>query len=171
MSYEPHDTYSVYNETDRRARKEHTCSACRTHIAPGEQFTRVVAIYDGSVTSLKRCACCQTLHEHLRELAPGDMWPDEELDCGQDYVDEWGALPGYVAALAFANWQEAAAIRAWQNAQGELASCRRWERWVRSGAHHPVCSVTNANHHTLLAEQRLAEAERAVRELGLGVVT
>jgi len=106
MSHYAEEHYTVYNETGVRARKEHTCSACHEPIRPGDLYTRVAIIFEGSVEALKRCARCQAIHEHLRELSlehrDGEMWPDERLNCGQDYAEEWGGEPPpEIAALAF----------------------------------------------------------------------
>lgn len=102
MSYSYDATYDVYDETFPQARKEHTCDACSEIIPVGRRYARVSVVFDGGARSHKRCMRCQDLHKHLRSLAPGEMWPEERLDCGQDYEEEWGTLPDSVAALAFA---------------------------------------------------------------------
>lgn len=114
MSYSCDDGYvSVYNERDRKARKEHECCACKRRIMPREVYTRVALIWEGTVRPYKRCAGCQATHEHLRELCEGrDLWPEERLDCGKSYEDEWGELPQHIAALAFATPSEQAEILA-----------------------------------------------------------
>jgi hypothetical protein len=101
------ETYSVYDETWRKARKTHECCACKETIAAGQRYAHVAAIFDGVLT-FKRCARCQEIHEHLREKCASDaysgaMWPAERLDCGHEYVDKWGREPPpEIAALAFA---------------------------------------------------------------------
>ena len=107
MSYSCDETYDVYNETRTKARKAHTCSACKDTIAPGHLYTRVAVVFDGTVTSYKRCVRCQTLHKHLRELCSYDMWPDERLACGMAYEEEWGELPEEIEELAFLTPEEA----------------------------------------------------------------
>lgn len=93
----------VYSERATRARKAHTCAACGEAIAPGHVYTRVSIVFDGTVESLKRCARCQKLHEHLRTLGDHEMWPAERLDCGEEYAQHWGEdPPPEIAALAFA---------------------------------------------------------------------
>jgi len=106
MSHSCDGTYDVYNERFPRARKPHRCEACkRNAIRPGDVYARVFILYEGRKETVIRCMACQLTHEHLRELCHGkDMWPDEELDCGLDYAEEWdGPPPEHIAALAF--WQ------------------------------------------------------------------
>ncbi len=101
------ETYKLYSETVRRARKPHTCSACSEPIPIGHRYAHVSAILDG-VTVYRRCARCQTLHLALRELGDGDMWPDERLNCGEEYEEHWGEPPpAELAALAFVTPEDA----------------------------------------------------------------
>jgi len=104
MSYSADEEYAVYFEHDRCARKEHRCSACKEAIRPGDRYCVVQMVYDGTASSIKRCLRCQKIHEHLRTLGePIDrLWPDERLDCGEEYRDHWGREPPpEIAALAF----------------------------------------------------------------------
>jgi hypothetical protein len=96
------DPADVYAETVRRARKPHSCAACRETIATGHRYTDVRIIFEGRVDTIKRCLRCQAIHEHLRDLGDGESWPEERLDCGQSYESEWGECPDEIAALAFA---------------------------------------------------------------------
>lgn len=101
MSHGIDERYKVYNERAVKARKAHTCGACDGQIEPGHVYTRVFIVFDRA-WSMARCLRCQALHVHLRGLgAPHEMWPDERLDCGMDYEEEWGDLPDEIAALAF----------------------------------------------------------------------
>jgi hypothetical protein len=96
------ETYSVYKERCVRARKGHTCEACRDCIPAGDRYWSVRVVFDGSAETIKRCLRCQRVHAHLRELGRRhDVWPAERLDCGLDYEDEWGPLPEDIARLAF----------------------------------------------------------------------
>lgn len=99
----------VYREKRVRARKEHRCGACAEPITPGHVYVDVVLIADREVhDQLKRCLRCQTMHEHLRSLAPQDEWPREDLGCGHSYQDVHGvAPPDAIAALAFMTAEEA----------------------------------------------------------------
>ena len=106
MSYYAEETYTIYEEPTLKARKEHTCDACKEPIRIGDTYTRVFLLYDGRKETIKRCTRCQAIHKHLRELSrehrDGEMWPRERLNCGQDYAEEWGGEPPpEIAALAF----------------------------------------------------------------------
>lgn len=103
MSHSIDDYYSVYKETETKARKEHQCSACSEPISPNQVYTRVQIVFDKSAETVKRCSRCQAIHIHLREKGRGDTWPAERLDCGESYRDHWGEEPPEeIAALAFA---------------------------------------------------------------------
>jgi hypothetical protein len=103
MSHEISDTYEVYNEKGVVARKEQKCSACDEAIRPGDRYTKVFIVFEREVESLKRCARCQKIHEHLRGIEPYEQWPDEKLKCGMEYKEHWGREPPLeIAALAFA---------------------------------------------------------------------
>lgn len=104
MSYEPDGYYSVYNERFPRSRKARPCDACKETIHAGAHYARVSVVYDGSAETIVRCMRCQRMHEHLRLVARCERaWPAERLDCGRDYVEEWGEdPPAEIAALAFA---------------------------------------------------------------------
>jgi len=105
MSCSVDDVYSVYDERFPRARKRHMCDACDDTIEPGHVYARIGIVFDRRAYTIVRCLRCQALHEHLREKCrahrDGDRWPDEHLDCGLDYEEEWGPLPDEIAALAF----------------------------------------------------------------------
>ena len=109
MSHSCDESYEVYNETERAARKSHICGACRETIRPGDRYTRLFTVFDGETETIKRCARCQALHVHLREKCqqPGErswdrLWPAEHLDCGEDYQENWGhAPPESIQELAF----------------------------------------------------------------------
>lgn len=104
MSHTIDEVYKVYCETLRVAAKDHVCSACTERIRKGDEyFTISIIDADSSAESLKRCARCQKIHKHLRSLDPGELWPDEQLNCGEGYREHWQVdPPAEIAALAFA---------------------------------------------------------------------
>jgi len=111
MSSYVDETYDIYDETWRRAIKPHVCDACDRTVAKGERYARVFWLFDGRKEAIVRCVGCQTIHEHLRTLQPGEMWPDERLNCGEEYTRHWGKEPPpLIAALAFASPDEARRI-------------------------------------------------------------
>lgn len=104
MSHSCDEQYAVYAEKRVKARKAHRCGACRETIQPGHYYMRVGTVFDGSASTIKRCLRCQKIHEHLRTKCAEvgyDMWPDERLNCGMDYEEEWGELPEEIGDLAF----------------------------------------------------------------------
>ncbi len=102
MSHSFDEQYSVYDENFPKARKPHTCEACKEPIAVGHRYANVKIVFEGSAETVKRCLRCQEIHEHLRKLGDGEMWPDEKLDCGEEYRDHWRKdPPPEIAALAF----------------------------------------------------------------------
>ncbi len=103
MSHCIDETYEFYTVTLRCARKAHTCDACRESIEPGHRYYTVALAFEGDFESIKRCCRCEAIHRHLRKIEPGELWPAERLDCGEEYRDHWGEdPPPEIAALAFA---------------------------------------------------------------------
>ncbi len=103
MSHHCEETYDAYVETLRCAAKDHVCDACDEAIPKGARYFTISVVFEGIAESIKRCARCQTIHVHLRGLGDGGMWPDERLDCGEEYRAHWGVEPPpEIAALAFA---------------------------------------------------------------------
>jgi hypothetical protein len=103
MSHFADESYTIYDERTHKSRKPHVCSACRETIPAGVKYTRLFTLFDGSAETVKRCERCQAIHVHLREKCrAADMWPDERLDCGIDYAEEWGPMPPEIERLAFA---------------------------------------------------------------------
>lgn len=96
--------YDVYDEAEPTARKNHICAACKEVIPRGHRYARIGAVFDGEAETIKRCLRCQTIHAHLRGLDEhGELWPDEQLNCGEEYSQHWGCEPPpEIAALAFA---------------------------------------------------------------------
>ena len=102
MSHPIDDYYAVYRETFPRSQSPQRCDACDEAIAAGQRFARAAIVSGGRAENVIRCMRCQRIHEHLRNLDP-DAWPEERLDCGTDYEDEWGGPPpDEIVALAFA---------------------------------------------------------------------
>ena len=102
MSHSCDATYDVYDESRLTARKAHECDACDLPIRPGDGYWRIFYRFEGRAEHVKRCLRCQVIHEHLRTLAPGEMWPAEKLDCGEEYRQHWDCdPPEWIADLAF----------------------------------------------------------------------
>ena len=97
---------SVTDNEWRTARKDHTCSACREKIAPGQRYHRTFFVFDGEPYTFKRCERCQAIYEHLsariRVEGETEEFCDDRLNCGHSYTDRWDEPPpDAIAALAF----------------------------------------------------------------------
>lgn len=55
------DYATVWDDTWRKARKEHKCHACRGRIAPGERYLVNSVVFEGTAASEKMCAACDAL--------------------------------------------------------------------------------------------------------------
>jgi hypothetical protein len=107
MSVYAEETYDVYNEARVKARKEHTCGACKEPICRGHTYWRIGIVFERQASSLRRCERCQAMHVHLRGLGDCDTWPDEQLSCGHGYEEMWEEPPPpEIAELAFLTAEE-----------------------------------------------------------------
>jgi hypothetical protein len=107
MSHCCDERYEIYDETYVCAAKEHTCDACKDIIPKGHYYARIFWVFDGEGGLIKRCKKCQMIHLHLRKKGDSEMWPDERLNCGEEYKDHWGEdPPAHIAVLAFATPEE-----------------------------------------------------------------
>jgi hypothetical protein len=123
VSHSIDETYEVYNEVSRTARKGHICDACDEPIRPGDRYCSVHVVFDHNAETIKRCLRCQEIHNHLRDLGGGETWPAERLDCGEDYREHWGREPpAEIAALAFATADEMQASASSEVDSAEAAS-------------------------------------------------
>lgn len=112
MSVYADERYQVYQEHERRARKQHVCDACGDPILPRHRYFKISWVFDGRADSVKRCLGCQAVHLHLRKLGQkDDMWPSETLSCGEEYTEHWGKPPPeHIARLAFLSPEEKQAL-------------------------------------------------------------
>jgi len=109
MSHSVDEHYAAYTRTERKARKEHRCCACKETIERGHRYVYVTAVFEGTVDVYKRCVRCEHIFQLLVDkLAGRDEWPDEDLNCGHVWgEDHDGDPPPEVAALAFLSQSEA----------------------------------------------------------------
>lgn len=103
MSHDSDETYDVYYRATVTARKPHVCCACREVIGRGDTYVRVSVIYDHTASSYKRCPRCEHIFNRIVENLPDKYeWPDEDLNCGHEWVENLGIpLPDDLAELAF----------------------------------------------------------------------
>lgn len=66
------DTCDVWSETNRRAAKEHICQCCGVVIKKGQRYVVVASIFDGYVTTEKKCLACDRAITEFA-AAPGHM--------------------------------------------------------------------------------------------------
>lgn len=69
--FDPPDVYIITRPT---ARKRHCCYECGRTIAPGEQYERVNAVWDGTADSFKTCPHCLHLREYVTAHVPCFCW-------------------------------------------------------------------------------------------------
>jgi hypothetical protein len=120
-------------ETRRTARKRHECCACEIPILPGHGYWVIASCWDGRVHSWKRCLRCQIIHDALVPLCSiNDEWPDEELNCGHTFEENYDRPPPeWLASLAF--WQPGDPLPS-------VNPCTEIGRWdyVRSIVYRPL---------------------------------
>lgn len=56
--YDDGDYCTIWNERERKARKPHRCSCCRSTIQPGTVYIVHFSLFDGDATSEKMCVEC-----------------------------------------------------------------------------------------------------------------
>jgi rubredoxin len=104
---------SVYKTKLRRARKAHTCAACKEPIRRGDLYSYTYLVFDGQSEESKRCARCELIYDHLLTRARTeleDTTVDERLNCGHTYEEVHGQPPPpEIAELAFMTPAEAQA--------------------------------------------------------------
>lgn len=59
------DSPTGYEETIRKARKEHRCCECRLPIRAGETYQHVWGVWDGHMETFKTCAACHWLRNRI----------------------------------------------------------------------------------------------------------
>lgn len=107
MSHSVDETYTVYRKDHRRARKPHTCCACRVSIPIGHVYSYTFAVWDGHHETWDRCLRCDAIFDALvKRLSDRDEWPDEDLNCGHTWGENGEAVPPEVERLAFVSAAE-----------------------------------------------------------------
>ena len=84
------DYVTMLASNHRRAAKHHRCSECLGTIFPGQTYLEERYLYDGTVSTHKTCACCESVREHLFcQFTYGSLWADleEHLDESMRYDD------------------------------------------------------------------------------------
>jgi hypothetical protein len=91
----------------RKARKAHDCAAvgCDINVRPGDRYHIVTYIGDGEVRKYKHCPRCWAICEALWNAGAEGI--DLELNCGEEWTENWSAAEP--AHLAFMTADEAQA--------------------------------------------------------------
>lgn len=92
------EPFTLWHNTQRRARKPHVCATCRRTIDRGETYRVHVSILDGYTSTEKACADCTAVidtfgRDHHAQFAPGSILDGlehcvEEQEAGWE---RWGA--------------------------------------------------------------------------------
>lgn len=109
MSVDIDGTCSVWEQRQHRARKQHCCDACGETIRIGDVYTAHFDVFEGETRSVKRCARCEIIYQHLLKRCedPNVSAPDLKLNCGHDYEEVHGVPPpDDIARLAFMTQDE-----------------------------------------------------------------
>ncbi len=101
----------VYNETERKARKHHTCESCSGPIVPGERYRYVSGVFDHSGFSFKQCGDCMAAHDEFAE----------RHDEAPAVVDLFDALDHCVQEDGPSSW----AVPFFERMKARLAAARR----------------------------------------------
>lgn len=102
---------AVWVRDVRRARREHTCSACHRTIARGHAYAITRSLFEGRWDQFKHCGRCDRIYLALVDRLDYDVWVDPRLACGTEWRDAfYGDPPPDIAALAFVTEAEASAL-------------------------------------------------------------
>jgi len=61
------DPADIWNERNRRARKQYTCYECREKIEPGDEYVYISTLAEGRWSHYRICDCCEEGWKILRE--------------------------------------------------------------------------------------------------------
>ena len=63
---------TVFNESKRKAKKQHTCCECDRFISKGESYFMLQGLWDGQWRNYKQCVDCHEI---------GNKYQDETREC------------------------------------------------------------------------------------------
>lgn len=79
------EPWTVYSQTERRARKDHRCCDCGRIIAKGERHTYATGLMEDSWYEYRACAHCMAAAGWLMRMCNGWMWEH----VGEELGDHW----------------------------------------------------------------------------------
>jgi hypothetical protein len=86
-------TWTILEEGQPRAKREHFCDDCQRIIEPGETYRRVRAIGNDGPQTYKSCAQCSRVVDAIWRYDPDSRWyADEGLDLAEYLADVDGPL-------------------------------------------------------------------------------
>ena len=73
--YCDYDGPTVYRQTARVARKTHVCSECgHAAIRPGQTYQDIFGVWDGEISTFKRCKYCDEFLSYVTAHVPCFCW-------------------------------------------------------------------------------------------------
>ena len=78
-------------KTQQAARKQHRCGECGRCIQPGERYVKAVGMWEGLISTHRRCSHCEAVWKALDDRLPcycwywGGLYEDEGLP---EYLDD-----------------------------------------------------------------------------------
>ena len=75
FSVDNDDYVTMLASNRRRAIKHHRCDECLGTIFPGQAYLEERYLFDGTVSTHKTCACCESVRQHLFcQFTYGELW-------------------------------------------------------------------------------------------------
>ncbi len=108
MCYDDYGEDGTIERAWVRARKEHRCYACKETIRIGHRYHATLEKWEGGLVRFRHCARCYAICEALWDA--GAHVIDFELNCGEEWAENFGPVPDEVARLAFLTPDEAQAL-------------------------------------------------------------
>lgn len=92
------DPCDVWDKAEVVARKVHRCSECNHPIVPGERYTRLKSLFEGSWSTEKTCRCCEAARcavaaaysrgDFQACITPGNLWAAVDEGIRDGWLDE-----------------------------------------------------------------------------------
>src|SRR5690554_6021028 len=80
----------VLSDTKPVARKVHRCGECQREIQPGEQYEKIVGIFEGQMDTYKTCLHCVAVREWLSQVCGGWLYGMVGEDLLEHYREGYG---------------------------------------------------------------------------------
>ena len=85
------DPPQAYSATRHKARRAYRCEECMRQIAPGEQYERAAALYDGAWDVMRTCCRCLDARDYITAHAPCFCWlHGSMLDDAKSTLEQYG---------------------------------------------------------------------------------